>query len=245
MDLKVPYAEKDQAEALGARWEPSRPCWYVPDGLDLQPFRLWFPEPDPGLPGLNLRSLETYVVTAPRRCWRCEQATTVVGFLMAPGFEDFSVWEDDLDGQGRWGGGEGWRFAFHIDALPSLIPAQAIVHAPRYRRAFSKATQSSYWANHCSACGALQGEFHLFEELGGPFLPRDSDGLTGQRAFRVKGAFEASGSFGHAIDIATAIPGVRAGSAATPPPATKGQSATSKATSPSLLQRVRRWLTPN
>ena len=116
MDLNVPYADKDQAKALGARWEPSRRCWYVPDGLDLQPFRRWIPEQGSSLPGSNLRSAETYVVTAPRRCWSCEQTTTVAGFLMAPGFEDFSVWQDDPEGQGHWGGGEGWRFAFHVEA---------------------------------------------------------------------------------------------------------------------------------
>ncbi|SFK38056.1 DUF5710 domain-containing protein [Caulobacter sp. UNC279MFTsu5.1] len=242
MDLKVPYADKDQAEALGARWEPSRRCWYVPDGLDLQPFRRWFPEPDSGVPGLNLRSLEAYVVTAPRRCWRCEQITIVAGFLMAPGFEDFSVWEDDLDGQGRWGGGEGWCFAFYIDVLPSPIAAQAIMHAPRYRRVFSKTTQSSYWANHCSACGALQGDFHLFEDLGGPFLPRDSRDLADQRAFRVKGVFEAGGSFGPIIDVATAIPGVRVGPTTSSPPATKGRPGASRTPNPSILERVRRWL---
>jgi hypothetical protein len=50
MDLKVPYAEKDQAEALGARWEPSRRCWYVPDGLDLQPSGAGFQSPAPASP---------------------------------------------------------------------------------------------------------------------------------------------------------------------------------------------------
>jgi hypothetical protein len=241
MDLKVPYAEKDEVKALGARWEPARRCWYIPDGLDLRPFRRWIPAPDVGLPGLNLRSLETYVVTAPRRCWRCEQATTVVGFLMAPDFEDFSVWEGDLDGGGRWGGGEGWCFAFYIDTLPSTLAAQAMTRAPRYRRAFSKTTQSSYWANHCSECGALQGDFHLFEEPGEPFLPRDSRDLAGHRAFAVKGVFQASGSFGHDIDVATQIPGVRNAPTTNPAPKASGGIA-SDSTSPSVWRKVGRWL---
>lgn len=242
MDLNVPYAERDQAEALGALWEPSRRCWYVPDGLDLQPFRRWFPEQTSSLPGSNLRSAETYVVTAPRRCWSCEQTTTVAGFLMAPGFEDFSVWEDDLDGQGRWGGGESWCFAFHIDALPSPIAAQAIMRAPRYRRAFSQATRDSYWANHCSECGALQGDVHLFEDLGAPFLPRDAHGLADLKAFRVKGVFEAAGSFGHVIDDALKIPGVRAGTTVRPPAAPASRPAPPKTIGAVILGTVRRWL---
>ncbi len=39
--LKVPYAEKDEAKALGARWNPTRKCWYVPDGKDAEPFARW------------------------------------------------------------------------------------------------------------------------------------------------------------------------------------------------------------
>jgi hypothetical protein len=39
--LKVPYAEKDQAKALGARWDAKRKAWYVPDGTDAAPFAAW------------------------------------------------------------------------------------------------------------------------------------------------------------------------------------------------------------
>ena len=39
--LKVPYAEKDEAKALGARWNPTRKSWYVPDGVALEPFARW------------------------------------------------------------------------------------------------------------------------------------------------------------------------------------------------------------
>lgn len=39
--LNVPYAEKDEARALGARWNPVRKRWYVPDGVDAAPFAKW------------------------------------------------------------------------------------------------------------------------------------------------------------------------------------------------------------
>jgi hypothetical protein len=39
--LKVPYAEKDQAKALGARWNNDRKAWYVPDGQATAPFERW------------------------------------------------------------------------------------------------------------------------------------------------------------------------------------------------------------
>lgn len=39
--LKVPYAEKDEAKALGARWNQARKAWYVPDGQPTAPFARW------------------------------------------------------------------------------------------------------------------------------------------------------------------------------------------------------------
>lgn len=42
--LKVPYAEKDEAKSLGARWNPTRKCWYIPDGKDAAPFAKWVAE---------------------------------------------------------------------------------------------------------------------------------------------------------------------------------------------------------
>jgi Domain of unknown function (DUF5710) len=39
--LNVPFADKDQAKALGALWQPDKKRWVVPAGLDLAPFAPW------------------------------------------------------------------------------------------------------------------------------------------------------------------------------------------------------------
>lgn len=39
--LNVPYHEKEEAKALGARWDPVRWAWYVPPGVDLRKFDRW------------------------------------------------------------------------------------------------------------------------------------------------------------------------------------------------------------
>lgn len=39
--LKVPFAEKDEAKQLGARWDAKQKKWYVPLGTDLAPFSRW------------------------------------------------------------------------------------------------------------------------------------------------------------------------------------------------------------
>lgn len=40
-DLLVSYAAKDQAKALGARWDAARKTWFVEAGTDLAPFKDW------------------------------------------------------------------------------------------------------------------------------------------------------------------------------------------------------------
>lgn len=42
ISLKVPFNEKDQAKALGARWNAEMKLWYVPQGVDAAPFEKWF-----------------------------------------------------------------------------------------------------------------------------------------------------------------------------------------------------------
>lgn len=39
--LTVPFAEKEQAKALGARWNAERKKWYVPAGTELTAFKKW------------------------------------------------------------------------------------------------------------------------------------------------------------------------------------------------------------
>lgn len=44
-NLKIPFAEKDEAKKLGARWDGARKIWYVDDKLDMAPFSRWSPTP--------------------------------------------------------------------------------------------------------------------------------------------------------------------------------------------------------
>lgn len=43
MNLKVPFADKEQAKKLGARWDATRKVWYVVSNADLAPFSKWSP----------------------------------------------------------------------------------------------------------------------------------------------------------------------------------------------------------
>lgn len=47
--LDVPFAQKEKAYRLGARWDDARKRWYCPDGVDLAPLMEWVP----GVPKLS------------------------------------------------------------------------------------------------------------------------------------------------------------------------------------------------
>ncbi|WP_341650137.1 exodeoxyribonuclease VII large subunit [Thauera humireducens] len=47
--LTTTYQEREQAKALGARWDGGAKRWYVPDGLDPAPFAKWLPSDHPAL----------------------------------------------------------------------------------------------------------------------------------------------------------------------------------------------------
>ena len=42
--LNCPYAEKDDAKDLGAKWDQGARKWFVPDDIDTDLFRKWWPE---------------------------------------------------------------------------------------------------------------------------------------------------------------------------------------------------------
>lgn len=48
MNLKVPFAEKDQAKKLGARWDAARKLWYIAADADPAAFAKWSPTPHDG-----------------------------------------------------------------------------------------------------------------------------------------------------------------------------------------------------
>lgn len=45
LNLKVPFAEKDEAKKLGARWDAGRKVWYIDGRSDAAVFSRWAPTP--------------------------------------------------------------------------------------------------------------------------------------------------------------------------------------------------------
>ncbi|AGA28215.1 exodeoxyribonuclease VII large subunit [Singulisphaera acidiphila] len=55
VDLRVPFVEKEDAKALGARWDSQKKLWYAPPGADLEHLERWVPK-DARLPMFSVLS---------------------------------------------------------------------------------------------------------------------------------------------------------------------------------------------
>lgn len=158
LDLHVPFEEKDDAKKLGARWDPSARRWYVPDGIAPEPFARWFdprPSATPTPPDytrleLNLSIARPAIAEATVRCWSCHRETAV---LTVAGRDQ----DDDLEA------------VTGIKAFDATLAA-ALSTRPYYRLVFSGTTRLWAFANVCSLCEALQGDFFLHSEPDGPFF---------------------------------------------------------------------------
>jgi hypothetical protein len=56
INLVTPFADKDKAKALGARWDSIRKVWYIVDVADLTPFMRWIPDVDLATSQLDMPS---------------------------------------------------------------------------------------------------------------------------------------------------------------------------------------------
>ncbi len=89
--LTVPYAQKDEAKALGARWDASQKKWYVPSDKDLALFAKWSViTTDKMATAANPVSRN-----APTSQVQDSGSTVKQGFITYPSINDFSAYNGD------------------------------------------------------------------------------------------------------------------------------------------------------
>jgi len=168
VDLRVPIGEKDAARQLGARWDPARKLWYIPEGVEVEPFSRWLPE----LFEPNIRGPCYAIATGRRRCWRCNTLTRVYAIMLAAGHELWIV-EDDPTND-RWQTGVGPTLLSYVYELHETVAARLRRLAPRYRIDYSHTSRSFYWMNHCEHCETKLGDFETIQETDSPFYGADT-----------------------------------------------------------------------
>jgi hypothetical protein len=160
--LSVPFAEKDQAKTLGARWNRDHKQWWIPSTFDSTPFLRWLPSqvrPEPlyrDLTAIDPEDLEPYnrslpleVVFVPWTCWKCHQTT-----LAFHGAVDRALSITPFLYQAR-----------SIEALERIRKELGLDPFGTIKPRFSRTLGYAYVSQGCRHCDALIGEFPLWEDF--------------------------------------------------------------------------------
>ena len=155
--LDVPYAQKEEAKALGARWNPKVRKWYI-DSNPAQyiKFEQW-------IHGAIVMD-NIYILEAQQNCFHCKKPTTVIGFGVENHFEI-------EDGEAYYGP-PGIHLCWSPDTdkiPPALLNYIQKNYSVSVR--YSRTTRSSSFSNFCQNCNMLQGNYYLFNEPGSPLRP--------------------------------------------------------------------------
>jgi hypothetical protein len=123
---------------------------------------------------INNRAPTYSIARALQRCVRCAELTPVLGLVLPPGHETL---EADADADEETAAADVWEAAhtgavlFFVGYLSEGVQNRLRQLSQHYRVDFSESPQDSYWMNHCSFCGMKQGDFELYCEPEGAFMP--------------------------------------------------------------------------
>lgn len=170
-ELDVPFSHKEEAKALGAKWDRTKKIWYVPSGVNPEPFAEWLPgvdRSDPSAPYI-------YLVLGKRKCWKCHKETSVAAFGIP--------YRADND--------ESIAIVPALGCMPDEI--RDYLHKRcGYKPVGARASKAPSLGNTCTSCDALQGSRYLFEEPSSPFALTAINKLPALEFVRV----EVAGVFG-------------------------------------------------
>lgn len=167
--LNVPYSEKDEAKALGAKWNAKVKKWYVDKKREeYVRFAKWILNNDDEA---FIATNYIYVIEGKHKCWKCGRPTRVIGlgvseYIHVYGDEDEPQYETSDD---------------FVDTCKELnlawtddeddIPPKLLRYLKEnysVKTGYSKTIGDKCFANHCDCCGALQGNWFLFDEPSSP-----------------------------------------------------------------------------
>jgi hypothetical protein len=165
--LEVSEADEAEARALGARRDEKSRRWYIGSGENEEDFSRWLPA-DAGAEEdeeFTITSDRAYVAAATAPCQNCRAPIEVIciycedGIVMGEPLTEFTV--------------------SNIRAVDSALAAQ-LTAWPAFREVHDHSDDESYFANHCSRCGAPQEDLYLHSEPDQPLfsIPRAEPGAV-------------------------------------------------------------------
>ncbi|MBS5058942.1 MAG: hypothetical protein KHZ14_06670 [Collinsella sp.] len=192
-ELDVPFSHKDEAKALGAKWNRAKKIWYVPSGVNPEPFAEWLPgvdRSDPSAPYI-------YLVLGKRECWKCHKETSVAAFgipYRTDNDESIAIAHAPNEA-GHIAIDTASANALAIVPTLGCVPGEIRDYLHKrcgYKPVGARASKAPSLGNTCTSCDALQGSRYLFEEPSSPFALTAINKLPALEFVRV----EVAGVFG-------------------------------------------------
>jgi hypothetical protein len=143
---------------------------------------------------VNNRSQTYAIARALQRCGSCARRTPVVGLVLPPGHETLEIGadaEEEAAAADVWEAAEAGALLFFIEYLPEAVRNRLQQLSQHYCLDHGEPAGQSYWMNHCSFCGMRQGDFELYCEPEGAFLPISEQAAASIRLHEVPEPFEA------------------------------------------------------
>lgn len=182
--LDVPFEEKDEVKALGARWNPKVKKWYADifEGFGewrkkYIRFAKWIlRNRDEAI----IANEYLYIIEAKRECWKCHKWTRVIGlgvgecvrlYIDFDGSIECDIYEDYIKPNE-----EKLIHRVHLAWTENekTIPPKLLRYLKKnysVGTGYSKFSNDYTFANHCDYCGALQGNWFMFNEPDSPLVP--------------------------------------------------------------------------
>jgi hypothetical protein len=151
---------------------------------------------------VNVRSDRYLIAHARGRCGRCGVENPLVGLVLPPGHETLALDCADVAVEAFdpvWEPAESSAFLFYVERLPISARHRLGAISGSFRHAFSEATLGCYWANHCTACGAVIDDHDLYCEPEGAFVPTSAAAAGSISLVAIDEPIEA-GAAGYAVE---------------------------------------------
>jgi len=167
--LNIPEKHAEEAKQAGAIYDPDVQIWYAPSVEIFQKLSRW------AYDGYSAILLTPLIMTAKRKCWKCQADTTVV----CPVAEKFLL--PDEETEYSWELCEYFTSFSDVTKISPKLLKTIQEHFPSYKWGTSSVVPDGYYANHCTHCGAIQGDFYLHSEPDSPFFahtPEETSQVT-------------------------------------------------------------------
>lgn len=200
IDLKVPFAEKDEAKLLGARWDKDLKTWYIPDGINASSFAKWLhASAISDEPKYAIRSINYFIACSHTSCWKCQQLTKVFAFILPEEHQEY-VFSDYEGEDGYWSNYDAIGTMSNVTGLELSVWKRLQTFTQLYKPAYSKQAGGRYFMNHCEHCNATQGDFFMHNEPGGAFFPTTVAEAERITVYQIAGPFEGNGSMAYSSE---------------------------------------------